>query len=81
MKSSAEKPDFCVTELLDTPILRIRDIRCEGLHRHRSSEEVTERTQLVYIPTAGFMCAMSAMMTQWLSPIRCCFSMQASATP
>ena len=48
MGSLPSIPDFVVTQLLDTPTVRIRDIRCEGKHRHKSAEERATRTQLVY---------------------------------
>jgi AraC-like DNA-binding protein len=37
-----------VIELLDTPTVRIRDVRCDGHCRERSAEERATHTQLVY---------------------------------
>ena len=48
MASRDPAPDFEVTELLSTPTVRIRDVRCAGRCRDRSAEERVSRTQLVY---------------------------------
>ena len=45
---SAPLPDLLITQLLDTPTVRIRDVRCEGANRHKSASERVTRTQLVY---------------------------------
>jgi AraC family transcriptional regulator len=45
---SLPPPDLHITQLLDTPTVRIRDVRCEGTQRHKSAEERVSRTQLVY---------------------------------
>ncbi|HSX59246.1 MAG TPA: AraC family transcriptional regulator [Tahibacter sp.] len=41
-------PDFDVTLLLDTGTLSVRDVRCRGECRHRSSEECAAATHLVF---------------------------------
>jgi AraC-like DNA-binding protein len=39
---------FTVLPLLDTPVVRIRDVVCSGECRHRSNEECTAATHLVF---------------------------------
>src|SRR5262249_31406437 len=41
-------PEFVVQSLLDTPTVSIRDISCRGTCRHKSGEEYTAATQLVF---------------------------------
>lgn len=41
-------PDFEVSRLLDTGIVTVRDVRCAGTCRHRSAEECSRATSLVF---------------------------------
>ncbi|NUS38827.1 MAG: helix-turn-helix transcriptional regulator [Lysobacter sp.] len=41
-------PEFDVTGLLDTRTVVVRDVRCAGTCRHRSAEECTAATHLVF---------------------------------
>ena len=41
-------PEFAVQPLLKTPTVTIRDVYCQGNHRHQSEEECTATTQLVF---------------------------------
>jgi len=40
--------EFAVQPLLKTPTVTIRDVYCQGNHRHQSGEECTATTQLVF---------------------------------
>jgi len=40
--------EFAVQPLLKTPTVTIRDVYCQGNHRHQSGEESTATTQLVF---------------------------------
>ncbi|MBI3677333.1 MAG: helix-turn-helix transcriptional regulator [Proteobacteria bacterium] len=48
MNSLAPPAEFQITQLLATPTVRIRDVRCEGSRRHMGAEERAVRTYLVY---------------------------------
>jgi AraC family transcriptional regulator len=41
-------PEFAVQSLLETPTVAIRDVYCEGGHRHEAAEECATDTQLVF---------------------------------
>jgi AraC family transcriptional regulator len=41
-------PDFSVQSLLETPTVAIRDVYCQGDHRHQGVEECAIATQLVF---------------------------------
>ncbi|HET7765583.1 MAG TPA: helix-turn-helix domain-containing protein [Burkholderiales bacterium] len=41
-------PEFEVQTLLKTPTVTVRDVYCQGSHRHRSAEEHAGATQLVF---------------------------------
>ncbi len=41
-------PEFAVQTLLGTPVVCIRDVRCAGECRHKSAEECTSSTHLVF---------------------------------
>jgi AraC family transcriptional regulator len=41
-------PEFAVQSLLDTPAVAIRDVYCDGGHRHQGPEECAAATQLVF---------------------------------
>src|SRR5689334_12613289 len=40
--------EFAVKTLLDTPIVSVHDVCCQGLCRHKSAEEHTTATHLVF---------------------------------
>lgn len=41
-------PEFVVQSLLRSPTITIRDVYCQGSHRHQSVEECAETTRLVF---------------------------------
>ncbi|WP_266157464.1 helix-turn-helix domain-containing protein [Dyella silvatica] len=41
-------PEFEISRLLDTDTVTVRNVRCNGLCRHRSAEECAAATQLVF---------------------------------
>ena len=41
-------PEFAVRSLLETPTVAIRDVYCQGGHRHQGAEECATDTQLVF---------------------------------
>ena len=41
-------PEFAVQSLLETPTVAIRDVYCQGGHRHQGAEECAIATQLVF---------------------------------
>ncbi|MDB5457607.1 MAG: transcriptional regulator, partial [Caulobacter sp.] len=41
-------PEVVVETLLSTPLITVRDIRCQGRCRHRSAEECAAATELVF---------------------------------
>ncbi|RZS88007.1 AraC family transcriptional regulator [Phyllobacterium myrsinacearum] len=44
----AEMPEFEVSDLLDTDVVSLKNVRCHGRCRHRSAEECTSATHLVF---------------------------------
>lgn len=46
--NTAGMPEFEVSDLLDTDVVSLKNVRCHGHCRHRSAEECTSATHLVF---------------------------------
>ncbi len=66
---------FNCQQLLGTAVVTVHDVLCQCGRQHRSAEECTQETHLVF-RTADSTCAMSGAMKPWRKRTRCCSSMR-----